>query len=790
MTKKQNLLVIPFKSIRNSDVPLVGGKNASLGEMYSKLKRKGLNIPNGFAITSNAYIYLLKYSKADKKIKALLKNLDTSNLKSLQQTGKSIRELILSLEIPKDLEKQILKYYKKLRQEYGKNCDVAVRSSATSEDLPDASFAGQQETYLNIRGEKELLIACKKCFSSLFTDRAISYRHDKKFDHLKIALSIGVQKMVRSDLASSGVMFTLDTESGFRNVVFINSSYGLGENIVKGYVNPDTFYVFKPTLNKFKPIISRSLGNKKKRLVYTKYKKHPTKNVSVSKKYQNKFSLNDDEILTLARWGCIIEQHYNKPMDIEWAKDGITKKLFIVQARPETVHSNIKKNLYYEYELKEKSKVLVTGRSVGQKIGTGEVNVISNVKGIYKFKKGQVLVTEMTDPDWEPILKIASAIVTNRGGSTCHAAIVSRELGIPCIVGTENATKKLKNKSKVTIDCSKGETGYVYSGVLKYDLIKHDIKKLPKTRTKIMVNIGEPEEAFRLSFLPVQGVGLAREEFIAGSYIRIHPNALLNFNKLSSKDKRKILEITKGYKIKDFFVDKMAEGIAKIAAAFYPKPVILRLSDFKTNEYRTLIGGSLFEPNEDNPMMGWRGASRYYDKRFIGAFKMECLAIKRVIKEYGLKNLQIMVPMVRTIKEGKNVLNMLGKNGLKKGKNGLKIYAMCEIPSNIILADEFLKIFDGFSIGSNDLTQFTLATDRDNSMLSHVYDERNPAVKKLIMDAIKACNKRHKYIGICGQAPSDYLDFAKFLVKSKIQSISLNPDSVISTLIKIKKFER
>lgn len=758
--------------------------------MYSKLKRKGLNIPNGFAITSNAYIYLLKYSKADKKIKALLKNLDTSNLKSLQQTGKSIRELILSLEIPKDLEKQILKYYKKLRQEYGKNCDVAVRSSATSEDLPDASFAGQQETYLNIRGEKELLIACKKCFSSLFTDRAISYRHDKKFDHLKIALSIGVQKMVRSDLASSGVMFTLDTESGFRNVVFINSSYGLGENIVKGYVNPDTFYVFKPTLNKFKPIISRSLGNKKKRLVYTKYKKHPTKNVSVSKKYQNKFSLNDDEILTLARWGCIIEQHYNKPMDIEWAKDGITKKLFIVQARPETVHSNIKKNLYYEYELKEKSKVLVTGRSVGQKIGTGEVNVISNVKGIYKFKKGQVLVTEMTDPDWEPILKIASAIVTNRGGSTCHAAIVSRELGIPCIVGTENATKKLKNKSKVTIDCSKGETGYVYSGVLKYDLIKHDIKKLPKTRTKIMVNIGEPEEAFRLSFLPVQGVGLAREEFIAGSYIRIHPNALLNFNKLSSKDKRKILEITKGYKIKDFFVDKMAEGIAKIAAAFYPKPVILRLSDFKTNEYRTLIGGSLFEPNEDNPMMGWRGASRYYDKRFIGAFKMECLAIKRVIKEYGLKNLQIMVPMVRTIKEGKNVLNMLGKNGLKKGKNGLKIYAMCEIPSNIILADEFLKIFDGFSIGSNDLTQFTLATDRDNSMLSHVYDERNPAVKKLIMDAIKACNKRHKYIGICGQAPSDYLDFAKFLVKSKIQSISLNPDSVISTLIKIKKFER
>ena len=757
--------------------------------MYSTLRSKGLNIPNGFAITSNAYRYFLKYSNADKEIKNILKDLNTQNLRNLQERGKKVRDLIESLNFPKDLEKLVRDYYKKLESEYGKNCDVAVRSSATSEDLPDASFAGQQETYLNIQGEENILKACKKCFASLFTDRAISYRHDKHFDHFKVALSIGVQKMVRSDLATSGIMFTLDTESGFRNVVFINASYGLGENIVKGFVNPDTFYAFKPTMEKYNPIISRTLGTKEKKLIYTKNPLKPTKNIDVPKTDRDKYCLSDSEIITLAKWGCIIENHYKKPMDIEWAKDGKTKQLFIVQARPETVHSNEEADIYYEYKLKEKTKVILTGHSVGQKIGKGEVNVISNVKDIYQFKQGQVLVTKMTDPDWEPIMKIASAIVTDQGGRACHAAIVSRELGIPCIVGTETATKKLKNKEKITIDCSKGEVGYIYEGLLNYQTIKHNIKKIPKTRTKVMVNIGEPEEAFRLSFLPVSGVGLAREEFITASYIKIHPNVTKNFNKLNPSEKRQVLEIIRGHSLQNFFIDKMAEGIAKIAAAFYPRPVILRLSDFKTNEYRTLIGGNYFEPVEDNPMIGWRGSSRYYDKRFQDSFKMECIAIKRVLEEFGLTNLHLMVPMVRTTTEAKNVLEVMKKNGIVKGKNGLKIYAMCEVPSNILSIDAFLDIFDGYSIGSNDLTQFTLATDRDNERLSHVYDERDPAVKKLIAEAIKVCNKRKKYIGICGQAPSDYPDFAKFLVKNKIQSISLNSDVVISTIIQIKKFE-
>lgn len=786
---KKKILAVSFNHIRIKDVGFVGGKNASLGEMYSTLKNKGINIPNGFAITSNSYRYFLKHSKADTKIRHILKDLNTKDLKNLQERGKAVRNLIESLEFPKDLEKQVRKFYAKLELEYGKNCDVAVRSSATSEDLPDASFAGQQESYLNIKGADNVLKACKKCFASLFTDRAISYRTDRHFDHFKVALSIGVQKMVRSDLASSGIMFTLDTESGFRNVVLINASYGLGENIVKGFVNPDVFYVFKPTMKNFKPIISRYLGSKEKKLVYTNDWNKPTKNIDVPKQDRNKYSLTDDEILLLSKWGCMIEDHYKRPMDIEWAKDGKTKELYIVQARPETIHSSEKGNVYYEYKMNQKAKVLLKGQSVGQKIGQGQVNLISNVKDIYKFKKGQVLVTKMTDPDWEPIMKIASAIVTDQGGKACHAAIVSRELGIPCIVGTETGTKELKNNSNVTVDCSKGEVGYVYDGILKYQTLKHDVKKLPKTKTKIMVNIGEPEEAFRLSFLPVQGVGLAREEFITASYIKIHPDVSMNFDKLNTIEKKQVLEIIRGHKLKDFFVDKMAEGIAKIAAAFYPRPVILRLSDFKTNEYRTLIGGKYFEPIEDNPMIGWRGSSRYYDKRFENAFRMECVAIKRVLEEFGLTNLHIMVPMVRTTTEGKNVMSMLRKNGIVKGKNGLKIYAMCEVPSNILSIDAFLDIFDGYSIGSNDLTQFTLATDRDNERLSHVYNERDPAVEKLIAEAIRVCNKRHKYIGICGQAPSDYPDFAKFLVKNKIQSISLNSDVVISTLVKIKKFE-
>ena len=791
---QKRILVIPFKDLHIEDVPIVGGKNASLGEMYRELNKKGVTVPNGFAITALAYRYFIESAGLKDKIHKILSDLDTTSIRNLMKRGKKVRNLILKAELPLDLQKEIIENYKLLSKESKEDyTDVAVRSSATAEDLPDASFAGQQETYLNVRGEKELLKSCKKCFASLFTNRAISYRVDKGFDHFTIALSIGVQKMVRSDLSSSGVMFSIDTESGFKDAVFITSIYGLGENIVQGAVNPDEFYVHKPTFKKgYKSIISKKLGNKKIRMIYgLKYLKQ-VKNIPVPEDKQKEFSITDDEILKLAKMAITIEDHYKKAMDIEWAKDGKTNKIYIVQARPETVQSQRNVNILEEYVLKEKGKILAKGQSVGSRIGSGKVRVIKNVSGIHDFEKGEVLVTEMTDPDWEPIMKIASAIVTDKGGRTCHAAIISRELGIPCLVGTDDATKKLKNGEIVTVSCANGEEGRVYEGKLKYAIEKHNLEKIPKTKTKIMMNLGNPEQAFEQSFIPNDGVGLAREEFIINSHIKIHPNALIDYEKLSDKNlKKKIDDLTFGYKDKkQFYIDKLAEGIAMIAAAFYPKDVIVRMSDFKTNEYRNLIGGELYEPTEDNPMIGWRGASRYYKEAFRKSFELECKAIKKVRNQFGLKNVKVMIPFCRTIEEGKKVQEIMAKEGLSRGKDELEIYVMCEIPSNVILADEFSKIFDGFSIGSNDLTQLTLGVDRDSEIVSDVYDERNDAVKELISIMIKKAKKNKRKIGICGQAPSDFPDFAQFLVKEGIDSISLNPDTIIKTRIKIAEQEK
>jgi len=1207
---KKTAFVLWFDEIGIEDIPLVGGKNASLGEMYQELTKKGVKIPNGFAITAFSYFYFLEKAGIKEKIKAALADLDKKNIRSLIQKGKKTREVIKAAEFPEELKKEIILAYDKLSKQYKtEHVDVAVRSSATAEDLPDASFAGQQETYLNIKGHHELIEACKNCFASLFTNRAISYRVDKGFDHFKIGLSIGIQKMVRSDLACSGVMFSLDTETGFRDVVFITGAYGLGENVVQGAVNPDEYLVFKTTFKKgHSPIISKKVGEKKLKMIYSHDGKHPTKNVDVAEHDRKCFVLTNDEVLILSKWACIIEDHYSKkaghdkPMDMEWAKDGQSDQLYIVQARPETVHSQEKHNIYKEYILRQKGKLLVKGKAVGNRIGAGSVQVIKDVSGMSKFKKGDVLITEMTDPDWEPIMKIASAIVTDRGGRTCftgntrlitdkgfmtiqeiyadenyqnimvpslnrdslkiewkpilavmkkrssvmkiavsqtgnaknntmtltsdhkminirnsqivdtkigdilaanecisvaqkiprvsaptekdkklayllgaistdghihtsrthgevvfiqkptpekeefistvtahmkdvfnkdvkiqakpkstgmirgkpaegtanayrlyskqiacelkkeqqllvqtmlsaeseiicnflagvidgdgsfnpnsnrinlyiskeylaqaviigclrlgivpqvtnnrniyniqiveqlevlseytkrikavsnrkcqatrffnakqlfgnakynydinarvknnllisekdilrenrvdttlknnlnkilssdirqlravlqenadeslketdvfnitvadnhnyivfteqytpvlvnncHAAIISRELGIPCVVGTNNGTELLKNISSVTVDCSQGEDGNVYQGILKFDIEEHDLTHTPKTKTHIMMNLGDPDQAFKLSFIPNSGVGLAREEFVINSYIKVHPLALLHFDKVKDQKTRRLIEdITFGYKIKsDFFVDKLAEGVGMIAAAFYPKPVIVRLSDFKSNEYANLIGGADFEPKEDNPMIGWRGASRYYDKKYSEGFALECAAIKKVREEFGLTNVIVMIPFPRTLDEVRKTLGEMKSNKLVQGQNGLKVYGMCEIPSNVILADEFLDILDGFSIGSNDLTQLILGVDRDSELVAHVYDERNDAVKKMIKQVIEVANKKGKYIGICGQAPSDFPDFAQFLVEAGIQSISLNPDTVIKTTKKIHEKEK
>jgi len=796
---KKTELVLWFNQLGIEDVPLVGGKNASLGEMYRNLTKKKVRIPNGFAVTAFAYRFLLEKAGIKDEIKNVLKGLDTRDMDNLQERGRKIREIIRTAEFPDLLRNEIFKAYKEMCKEYGKDTDVAVRSSATAEDLPDASFAGQQETYLNIRGEHELLDACKKCFASLFTNRAISYREEKGFDHFSIALSIGVQKMVRSDLSCSGVMFSLDTESGFKDVAFITGAYGLGENVVQGAVNPDEYYVFKPTLMKgYKSIISKELGGKKIKMVYDTQGNKPTKNVAVSVKDQKRFVLKDDEILTLAKWTCIIEDHYSqkaghhKPMDMEWAKDGRTGKLFIVQARPETVQSQKDMNILESYHLRETGRILAKGHSVGDKIGAGIAQVINDVKDIKNFRKGGILVTEMTDPDWEPIMKIASAIVTNRGGRTCHAAIISRELGIPCLVGTLDGTQKIKSGEKVTVSCAEGDLGYVYEGILKYDVDKLDLKKMPKTKTKIMMNCGNPEQAFELSFIPQQGVGLAREEFIINSYIKIHPRALIEFEKLKDKDvKERIEKLTEGYKDKkQYFIDRLSSGIARIAAAFYPKDVIVRMSDFKSNEYANLIGGKLYEPKEDNPMIGFRGASRYYSKAYKEGFGLECKAIKKVREEMGLVNVKVMIPFCRTTEEGKKVLDEMKKNGLEKNKKGLHVYVMCEIPANVILAEDFCRIFNGFSIGTNDLTQLTLGLDRDSELVSSIYDERNDAVKSLVAHVIAIAKKNHRKIGICGDAPSTYPEFAQFLVQCGIDSISLSPDAVVRTTLKIAEMEK
>jgi pyruvate,water dikinase len=803
--------ILWFDEIGLQDLPLVGGKNASLGEMRKELAKGGVNIPNGFAVTVNAYHAFLEKGivqewhdglgkrNVRENIEEILKGLDVEDLENLSERGSRVRRLIYSLEFPRDLVEDIVKAYRKLCKEYGEDTDVAVRSSATAEDLPSASFAGQQETYLNIRGEYALIQACKRCFASLFTNRAISYRAHQKFDHFQVALSIGIQKMVRSDKACSGVMFTIDTESGFPNVVYITGSYGLGENIVQGVINPDEFYVFKPCLQKnYKPIIQKTLGTKEIKMICTVEGESSTKNVPVSAHERSNFILSDEEVIRLAQWGVRIEDHYSKkagyhvPMDIEWAKDGITQELFVVQARPETVKSQTNKNVLETYVLKERGKVLTQGKSVGEKIGSGPVSVLSSVREIGKFKKGEILVTQMTDPDWEPILKLAAGIVTDRGGRTCHAAIISREMGIPCIVGTGNGSEVLMECQSATVCCAEGETGTVYDGTLDFEVKHFDMEHLEKPHTKIMMNVGNPDNAFHLSFIPNDGVGLARLEFIINNYIKIHPMALLHFDHLADDDDRKTIEqMTVGYDDKkEFFIHRLAQGVAKIASAFYPKDVIVRMSDFKSNEYANLIGGSEFEPIEDNPMIGFRGASRYYDEDYNQGFWLECLAMKKVRDEMGLTNVKLMIPFCRTVKEGKLVVAEMRKHGLIQGQNDLEVYMMCEVPSNVILADEFSDIFDGFSIGSNDLTQLVLGLDRDSEKISHIFDERDPAIKRMVQWVIETAKRKNKKIGICGQAPSDYPDFAEFLVRCGIDSMSLNPDTVIKTTDKVLQTEK
>jgi pyruvate,water dikinase len=814
--EKAKNFVLWFNEIGIRDVPMVGGKNASLGEMYRKLHDQGINIPNGFAITAYAYRYFLKYAGIEDDIKNILKDLDTSDMYNLMRKGREVRDSIRHAEFPPDLTQAIYVAYEQLAEEFDQtgldNLDVAIRSSATAEDLPDASFAGQQDTFLNVRGKMSVLDACKKCFASLFTNRAISYRHDKGFGQFEVSLSIAVQKMVRSDSAYSGVIFSIDTETGFKDTVFITAAYGLGENVVQGVVNPDEYYVFKPTLKQGKrAIISRKVGDRDIKMVYSLEDDATTRNVATTLAERHRYVLADDEILQLAEWACIIEDHYSKeaghfmPMDIEWAKDGDgvtegTGSLFIVQARPETIHSQRSSSTYENYSLKERGEVLATGTAVGTKVGQGPANVIESSTEIGKFKKGEVLVTSMTDPDWEPIMKIASAIVTNKGGRTCHAAIVSRELGIPCVIGTGNGDEIIKPGRKITVSCCEGETGYVYDGLLKFNVESMNLEEIPATKTKIMMNVGMPEKALTQGMIPNDGVGLARVEFIINSHIGIHPLALLNYEELRKRAKTdqrvagvlyKIDEITSVYDDKtQFFVDKMSEGVSRIAAGFYPNDVIVRLSDFKTNEYENLLGGYLYEPQESNPMIGWRGASRYYDESFKPAFELECRALHKARSEVGMTNIKVMVPFCRTPEEGKRVVALMREFGLVQGEDGLEVYVMCEIPSNVIIADQFAEIFDGFSIGSNDLTQLALGLDRDSSLVAHIYDERNDAVKRLVAQVIQTAREKGRKIGICGQAPSDFPEFAEFLVECGIDSMSVIPDTAIRTRLTVAAKEK
>jgi len=775
-----------FADLDNNDVAVVGGKNASLGEMIATLRQEGITVPDGFATTAEAYRLFLKENDIEQKLRDLLKEL-SENKKPLAKVGKAIRRLFYGAEFPEEVQKGIRGAYKDLCRKYDVDeVDVAVRSSATAEDLPEASFAGQQETYLNISGEDDVMEACRKCFASLFTDRAVSYRNDRGFDHLKVALSVGIQKMVRSDLAGSGVMFSIDTETGFPDVVVINAGWGLGENVVQGSINPDEYVVFKPLLadGGYRPIIEKSLGDKAKKMVYAKGGAQTTRNTDTSNDRRKKFVLTDDEILSLAGWAAAIEKHYAKPMDMEWAKDGQTGQLFIIQARPETVQSQKKAGTLKTYTLKQRGKKLAEGLAIGRAVGAGKAQIIDSVEQIDRFENNAILVTGMTDPDWVPIMKRAAGIVTDHGGRTSHAAIVSRELGIPAVVGTSNATEVLRDGGEITISCSEGDRGYVYEGILDFEQADINLEHIPKVETRIMINLASPAAAFRWWQLPCHGVGLARMEFIINNIIKIHPLALVHFDRLQDAGaKKRIQALCRGYQDKTlYFIDHLARGIARIAASQYPSDVIVRLSDFKTNEYANLIGGKEFEPREDNPMLGFRGASRYYSEEYREGFALECRAIRQVRESIGLKNVLVMVPFCRTVQEADRVLEVMEANGLKRTHDGLRVYVMAEIPSNIIQADEFSQRFDGFSIGSNDLTQLVLGVDRDSERLSELFDARNESVKRMIRQLIRTAHEYDRKVGICGQAPSDHPVFAEFLVNCGIDSISLNPDSVVKVI--------
>jgi pyruvate, water dikinase len=815
---KDQSFILSFEDVGIIDIPLVGGKNASLGEMIQQLSPQGVKVPLGFATTAYAYRYFIQKAGLEQQLRQLLADLDVNDVNNLQDRGQRARELMLKTPFPTELETAIAQAYESLCDRYqpsttsndetlhwierlkkSHNIDVAVRSSATAEDLPDASFAGQQETYLNVHGVFSVVEACHRCFASLFTDRAISYRTQRGFDHFTVALSVGVQKMVRSDLATSGVMFSIDTETGFKNAVLVSAAYGLGENVVQGSVNPDEYLVFKPTLQQgFRPILNKRLGSKEIKMIYDMGGAKMTKNVPVPLAEREQYALQNDEILFLAQWACLIEAHYSSvrgtftPMDIEWAKDGETGELFIVQARPETVQSQKSSQVLKSYRLEDKSAVLVQGRAIGERIGQGKVRVILGTNQIEAFQQDEVLVTSRTDPDWEPIMKKASAIITDQGGRTCHAAIIAREMGIPAIVGSGNATALLKTGQAITVSCAEGEEGRVYEGLLPFRVDETALDNLPRTRTQILMNVGNPDEAFGLAALPCDGVGLARLEFIIANQIKVHPLALLYFDQVEDEgDRAAIAKLTKLYETKsDYFTEKLAHGIGMIAAAFYPKPVVIRLSDLKSNEYANLLGGQPFEPHEENPMIGWRGASRYYDPNYREAFGLECKALKQVRDDMGLVNVIPMIPFCRTPEEGRKVLAEMERHGLKRGENGLEVYVMCEIPNNVILADQFSEVFDGFSIGSNDLTQLTLGLDRDSALVAHIFDERNEGVKEMIRQIIAKAKAKGRKIGICGQAPSDYPEFAQFLVEQGIDSISLNPDSVLKTLLQVAQTEQ